>query len=683
MHFRTLLLAAVSATTLAATGAAAQTSPAPGSAPEATEVEGVVVTALPLGRAEAEVAQAVDVLAGQELVHRRQSTLGETLTSLPGVNSETFGGGSSRPVIRGQTSPRVRVLSDGAALLDASEVSPDHAVSTEPLLLRGIEILRGPSALLYGGGAIGGAVNLLDERVPTRQPTDGIDGAGEVRVGTADDEIAGVAGATIGAGGFALRLEAAARDTSDYEVPDWEEDTLPGTSNRTSTGTVGLSWIGSRGYVGAAFTEHRSEYGLPGHGHEYEDCHPHGSSLHCGGHDDEEEDHEHDDEHEDEERPVIDLRSRRIDVRGELRDLGPLVERVRFRGGFTDYEHDEVEEGEVATTFTNDGYDARVEVQHTPVGGFRGVVGAQLSRTSFAALGDEAFLPESRTRNSALFVLEEYDIGAVRLEGALRHEWQEAEAVGRPDASHRPLSISGAAVWSAVPGFTVALSLSRSQRAPTAQELYADGVHLATNTFEIGTATLGVETSNAVELTLRKTEGPTTFSVSGYRYAYDGYIFARTLDRFEDFRLIRYDQADATFTGLEGELRHDFTPGFAGELFGDLVRAELDSGGNLPRIPAARLGARGEFEGDGWNAEVEFYRAFEQEDVADFETVTPGYNMLNVTLAYDFDLAGNGAQVFLRGTNLLDELALNHASFLTNVAPLRGRNLVLGVRASF
>ncbi len=664
-----------------------------------SQLDEVIVTALPLGRGANDVVSSVAVLSGDELVHRRQATLGETLSGIPGVSSDTFGGGASRPVIRGQTSPRVRVLSNGAALLDASEISPDHAVSVEPLLVEGIEILRGPSALLYGGGAIGGAVNVVDRRVPTRV-VDGITGAVEVRAGTADDERTAVAGVTAGLGnGFALRLEGLKRSSDDYAIPSWEAphhheegeeehedegpiDTLAGSFNDTSTFTVGAGWAGSRGYLGAAFTEQDSHYGLPGHNHEYEGCHPHGSTLHCGSHSEEGEDHDHD--HEEHEAPVIDLRSRRVDVRGELRQPMAGVEKLSFRGGFTDYVHDEVEGDEIATTFTNEGYDARFELQHAPVLGFRGVVGLQSSRSDFAADGAEAFLPESETTQTALFAMEEFDAGAVRFEVAARQEWQEIDAVGRPGASHEPFSISGGAVWSVDPVWSIAASVSRSQRAPTAQELYARGVHLATNTYEIGTPTLDVETVNAAELSLRRTEGDTTLTMSAFRYGYDGYIFADTLDAFEDFRLIRYSQADAVFTGFEGEISHRLTSWLTGEIFGDYVKAEFDdAGGNVPRIPAARLGARAEMAHGAWSGDLEYQRVFEQDRIADFETVTPGYDMVNATLAYDFSVGAAGAQVYLRGNNLLDEVALNHASYLADVAPLRGRNLALGLRVTF
>lgn len=651
---------------------------------DAYEVDEVVVRALPLGRAGDDVGSHVALLSGDDLAHRRQSTLGDTLSGIPGVSSDTFGGGASRPVVRGQASPRVKVLSEGASLMDASEVSPDHAISGEPLLLEGIEILRGPAALLYGGGAIGGAVNLLDRKIPDRIPAEGGEGVAEYRRGSVDNEEAGVVGMTVGAGSFAVRVEAAARKANDYKVPDWDEPRLEGSYNETSTATLGASWIGSRGYLGAAYTEQTSRYGLSGHTHEYEGCHPHGDHLHCGG-DGHDHDNGHDHDHDEGgDAPEVRLKSRRVDVRGELRDPLPGIKNLRLRAGYTDYRHDELEHGQISTTFINRGYDGRIEAQHKEVAGLRGVVGLQVSKSDFAATGVESFLAPSTTRSTGLFVMEEYEIGLWHLEGALRQEWQEASAAGLPDAEHRPFSVSGSAVWHFMPGWSGALSLSRSQRAPSAQELYADGVHLATNTYEIGDAGLKVETANAVELTLRKTAGDLTGSVSAYHYVYDDYIFARTLDQFEDFRLIQYSQADAVFTGLEGELTQTVTPWLSATVFGDYVRGELKGGGgNLPRIPAARAGARLEAFHGPWSGDIEYARTFKQADLAAFETETAGYDMVNATVAYDVDLGPVRSQVFLRGTNLLDEKAFNHASFLADAAPLRGRNLTVGVRARF
>ncbi len=681
MKIRVLLLAAVSIPALAPNAALAAQA---GSGARSD----IVVTATALELQADEAATPVVILSGADLVHRRQATLGDTLAGQPGINFDNFGGGASRPVIRGQTAPRIQSLSDGTNIQDASSISPDHAVTTEPLLLRGIEVLRGPAALLYGGGAIGGAINLLDDKVPTAIPEGGIAGVAEGRLGTADDERSLVGGLTAGVGPFAVRVEGVHRRSDDYRVPGkFGERRVDGSYNDTSTFSVGGSWVGEGGYLGVAYTRQRSEYGLPGHSHEYEDCHPHGSSLHCGGHghDDHDHDHDHDHSHDHEEVPFVKLRSERFDIRSEYRDPLPGLEKVRFRMAFTDYAHDEIEEDAVATTFRNKARDIRFELTHKPIAGLRGVFGVQHSESEFSALGEEAFLPESETINTALFLMESLQAGPVRFELAVRHEWQTVDTTLDRKVSHRPFSISGAAVWDINGDYSLALSLARSQRAPNVQELYARGVHLATNTYELGTATLGKETGRSIDLTFRKTAGATTFTIGAYHQDFDDYIFADTLDRFEAFRLIRYTAADATFTGIDGEVRHQFTPDIGVSVFGDYVRAKLKNGlGNLPRIPAGRLGGRADGKWGPLSADLEYYHVFEQGRTASYETRTAGYDMLNATLAYGLELGPQAnAELFVRATNLTNELAYNHASFIKDASPLRGRNFMFGLRTGF
>ncbi|QZP09695.1 TonB-dependent receptor [Caenibius sp. WL] len=646
----------------------------------------IVVTASPLEQTVDETATPVITLTGDDLVHRRQATLGDTLAGQPGINFDNFGGGASRPVIRGQTTPRVQALSDGSNIQDASAISPDHAVTTEPLLLRGIEVVRGPATLLYGGGAIGGAINLLDDKVPTAIPEGGITGVAEGRFGTADDERSLIGGLTAGVGPFAFRVEGVHRSSNDYRVPGrFGERHVDGSYNDTSTFSVGGSWVGADGYIGLAYTRQRSEYGLPGHSHEYESCHPHGISLHCGGHGHDDDDHDHDHDHGHEEVPFVKLRSERFDIRSEYRDPLPGFEKARFRMSFTDYKHDEIEGDEVSTTFKNKAHDLRFELTHKPLAGLHGVFGVQHSNSKFSAFGEEAFLPENRTRNTALFLMETLQTGPVRFELSARHEWQTVETTLNRKVSHRPFSISGAAIWDIGSDYSLALSLTRSQRAPNAQELYANGVHMATNTYELGTATLGKETAKSIDLTFRKKAGATTFTIGAYHQDFDNYIFANTLDRFEDFRLIRYTAADAKFTGIDGEIRHQFTPDFGISAFGDYVRAKLKGGlGNLPRIPAGRLGARADGKWGPLSADLEYYHVFEQGKVASFETRTPGYDMLNATLAYKLELGPKAhAELFVRASNLTNELAYNHASFIKEASPLRGRNFVFGLRTGF
>jgi len=675
---------------LVGVGAAqAQTSSAQhvdGEASDVAQLAPVTVSASSLaGHSPLDMTTPVTVLDGDTLVTRRQATLGDTLNGQPGIHADTFGAGASRPVVRGQTAPRVTVLSDGSTLMDASGVSPDHVITSEPMLADRIEVLRGPATLLYGGGAIGGVVNVLDQKIPDHVPENGIEGTAEMRGATGSDERAGAVGITAGAGNLAVRVEGLKRESNNYRVPKWSSNRLDGSYNNSATGSLGLSWVTARGYAGLAYTYQENKYGLPGHSHEYESCHTHGDHLHCGDHDDDDDD-DHDHHEHDHAAPWVKLRSERLDFRAEYDDPFAGFERLRVRAGLTDYRHDEIEGGEVGTRFRNRGYDGRLELAHKPWSGWRGVIGMQTAQSTFSATGDEGFLPKSRTRSAGLFVLEEYRLNDWRFELGAREDWQRIRPEGGATSSRQnATSLSTAAIWQFAPQYSAALSLSRSQRMPGAQELYADGNHLATNTYEVGNPNLKKETSYNADLTLRKTAGDTTFSVGGFYNRVNNYIYAHTLDRHEDYRLIAYTQRDAEFIGAEGEVAHRFSSLFRASVFGDYVRGKLvsHSGGNLPRIPAARLGVRGDLTWDAWSGGLEYYRVFRQRDIASYERATPGYHMVNASLGYDMRVGGARAQVYVRGTNLLNKLALNHASFLAHVAPLPGRSVMAGIRATW
>lgn len=653
----------------------------------------ITVSASALARPLAQMTQPAVVLDEDQLIERRGATLGETLSGLPGVHADTFGGGANRPVIRGQSAPRVQVLSDGSSLMDASAISPDHATTAEPMLARRIEVLRGPATLLYGGGSIGGVVNILDNKIPTAVPERGFEGEAEVRGATGTGERAAAVGITAGAGSLAVRVEGLRRRADDYRVPDWKDRRVSGSYAESDQGSIGLSWVTPRGYIGMAVTSLNSEYGLPGHSHDYAGCHPHGDHLHCGGHghdahtghghgDAQAHDHEHAHDHG---VPYVRLRSQRWDLRAEYRDPFAGVERVRVRGGYTDYQHDEIEAGVVGTRFKNRGYDGRVELTHVPLWGLRGVVGAQGTFSDFRAEGEENFLPRSKTRSAGIFVLEELALAdAWRLEFGARQDWQEVKPqVGRRARNMSATSLSAALVWDLAPQYSLTLAAARSQRLPNAQELYADGIHLATNTYEVGNADLKAETSHNIDLTLRKHAGDMTFSVSGFHNQVDDYIYARTLDRFEDFRLIDYAQKDAEFTGVEGAVSQRITPNFSAGVFGDYVRGRLKGGNNLPRVPAARLGIRADWHWQAWRTGVELARVFRQNKISDDENSTPGYNQLNAVVSYTGRLAHTRYTAYLRGTNLLDQLAYNHTSFISRAAPLPGRSVMVGLRVGF
>ena len=659
----------------------------------------VTVSASGLQLGASDMTTPVSVLEGDELVRRRSATLGETLAGEPGISSSHFGAGASRPIIRGMDGPRVKVLSDGAEVHDASTISPDHAVTAEPMLATHIEVLRGPSALVYGAGAVGGAVNVLDGKIPTAIPAKGYEGSAELRAKSGAREAAGAFALTGGAGNLAVHIEGVARDASDYRVGSgWAEDgknasKVKGSFNRTDTGSLGLSWVGERGYLGAAYTRQTARYGLPGHNHSFEGCHAHGNALHCGthemddGHGHEGHDHDHDDEHG---VPIVDLRSERLDVRGELRQPFSGFSVLRLRAGVTDYAHDEIEDGAVATTFANKAYDARIELQHEPINGFKGLLGVQTSQRKFRADGAEAYIRPTVTRQTGLFALEEYRISNWRFEAALRHDRQTAEVEAGSDGkfsaaerSHNGTSASLGAVWKFAPGYALGATLTRASSAPSAEELYARGLHLATSTYEKGDDQLRSETSRNIDVSLRKTSGDTTFSASVFRNRISNYIYGRTLDELDGLQLLQYSQGDATFTGFEGQVRQRLTRALGVTLFGDTVRARLSGGALLARIPAKRAGVRLDAHWKAWEGQAEWVQVARQNRVAAFETATPSYGMLNIGIAYSAQINGLPWQFYARANNLTDRLAYAHTSFIKHAAPLMGRSLALGVKVAF
>lgn len=652
----------------------------------------VTVSASALALGSEQMSTPVSVLAGDQLIRRRAATLGETLADEPGISASHFGAGASRPIIRGMDGPRVKLLSDGSEIMDASTISPDHAVALEPMLSEQIEMLRGPSALAYGGGASGGVVNVFDKRVPTAVPERGIDGSVELRTDSVSDGVAGAFEVTAGSGNLAVHAEGLKRDARDYRVGrGWDDSRVDGSYNQTETGSLGVSWVGARGYLGVAYTRQQNEYGLPGHSHEYEACHPHGNHLHCGHHG---ADHAGHDEHEHVDHagtPYVELDSERWELRGELLEPFAGFTRVRLRASYTDYGHDEIEQVEgldsIGTRFRSKASDARIELEHAPVGGWRGVLGLHTGRRDFRADGNEAYVPPTVTHRHAAFLIEEYTLADWRFEAGLRHEWQHIEVDSTErDRSHHGNSVSLGAAWSFAPQYSLGMTLSRTQRLPTAEELYAHGLHMATRSWERGNPKLKAETANNVDLTLRKLAGPTTFTVSVFHNRIDHYIHAHTLDAHEDFQLIEYTQRDASFIGIEGAIRQQIDATFGLTVFGDYVRARLEASAgdrDLPRIPAHRIGVRLDARWEAWRAEAEVYRVDRQDDIAEFESPTPGYNMVNLDLSYSGRYNGTPWQIYLKANNLGDQLAYAHSSFIKHTAPLQGRNLSVGARLSF
>ena len=640
----------------------------------------LTVSASALNQTPEQMTQPAAVLQGESWFTQRETGLADSLESLPGVRASGFGPGSSRPVIRGLDGARVRVLSDGADVLDASTVSPDHAITADTALIERVEVLKGPATLLYGGGAIGGVVNLIDRRVPTYVPERGFEGEIDLRANTVADERAGSAGLTLGAGAFAMRLEGGKSEADPYRIPG-NPSRQEGAYNDTDTGSVGFSWIGEQGYLGLAYSRQDREYGLLAH--EHADCHTHGTDWHCGDHDDDDDDHDH----EEHGAAWIDMQQRRWDLRGEYLNPFASVERLRLRVADTDYRHLEMEGDEVGTRFTNRGTDGRLEITHAPIAGWRGVVGTQLTRRDFAAEGEEAYVPATLTHNRALFLLESYEAGDWLYEVGLRQEWQSIEVKqGSEEADHRGTSLSFGATWQFRPDLALYGTLSRSQRLPTAEELYATGPHAATRTVELGDPDLDRETAINAELGLRRAQGPVTFDVSVYRNEVDDFIYAADTgaDPGAGYRVVEYRQADAVLQGIEGSVSWQATSATGLTLFGDSVRGRLKDGGDLPRIPADRVGVRLDQRlSAGLSAQLEATQVMRQDHTADYETETGDYTLLGAGLNWRGQLGESDVLLYLRGNNLLNEKARQHSSFIKDEVLLPGRNLTVGARLVF
>jgi iron complex outermembrane receptor protein len=629
----------------------------------------IVVT--PLESDESSMAQPASVLRGDELRRRQGSSLGDTLDREPGVHSGGMGPGASRPVIRGQDAPRVRVLENGSGSMDVSGISPDHAPSVETLGASQVEILRGPATLLYGGGAIGGLVNVVNKRIPVDRLS-GFSGAAELRFGGAGREGTGAVDLNGGQSGFSWHVDAFNRHARDYRAPGG--DVANSFVDSRGAG-FGASLIGDRGYLGASVQMLSSFYGVP-----------------AG------------------ERARIDLDQARFDLAGELRDPLPGLGKAKLRFGRNQYRHDEIEQsGDVSTRFRNNAEEGRLELTHQPIGPLRGVVGLSYQDRRFSAVGEESYLVPTKSSGRALFLVEELRVGEVKFEFGGRADGERHRpdaATGLPARTFSLSSWSGGAVWDFRPGYNAGLSLTSAQRAPAIEELYANGPHAGTASFEVGDSALRKERSRNLDMTLRKTTGAWRWKASAYQNRFRDYIYAQrqdvdgngvfdpALDRVDatgaaapagDFFLVNYRQAGARFRGFEGEVSYRPEQGFGGRVFADTARGKLEGAGNVARMSPSRFGLEGRYLAGPWDAFASLLFVLRQARIAvSEETATPGYTRLDAGFSYRIRHASSRTTtLYLQANNLLNEDMRVHTSFIKDSAPLPGRSLQAGLRSDF
>lgn len=708
-HTRTPLLMAASASVLlAATGAGfADTL--------SDDVEVITVTSSALQVDRDSVTGSVDVLDRDALIRDMSGNIAQTLERLPGVSTTFFGPASGRPVIRGLGSERVRVLINGLDGLDASSSSPDHAVAVDVLGATGVEVLRGPAAIGFGGGAIGGVVNVFDGRVPETLPENPV--FGEVYLGaTSGNEgregfVRGglVWGQLVAQGEFQRRqagvydipgFAESARlramedhdhddDHDDHDDDDHDDDHddhedeafgfAPDTDYVFESGSVGASIVGQWGFVGVGFKRTEAEYGIPGHDHalhDDHDDHDHDDDDH-DDHDDHDEDHEH--------APRLVLEQTRVDLRGEIA-LDGFFNRVRWSLAYADYVHAEIEDDE-QTIFDKEGLEARVELRHGHGDQRQGAWGVTAFTQDFEAVGDEAFIQAVTTQDFGVFATERWDFDSWGLEIGARADTRELTAQ-TANRRFNSISASGAVFLRPAAGWFLAGTLSRSERAPSDVEVFADGPHLATQAYEVGNLDLSTEIAWSLEGTARYTGASGLTAEAAVFYAdYDGFIELFATGAEEDgLPVLEFRQEDARLYGFEARISAPLFAlsgfDFTGEASVDYVRGEIDGGGNLPRI-SPMSGALSVTADNGplsLRAETRFVA--EQTRVFENELPTDGYTLLNADARWR-PFVDRDVQLIFAVRNITDEEARVHASFLKDFLPMPGRHVRVALATRF
>lgn len=654
--------------------------------------QNIVVTA-PFARDADMSLSGVSILSGTELARQIRPTIGETLARTPGVSATSFGPNASRPVLRGFQGDRVRVLTDGIGSFDVSNTSVDHAVVINPLTADRIEVLRGPSALLYGSSAIGGVVNVIDSRIPRRVPDEPIHIDGLASYGSAANERSGsgaIEAPLLGkivfhldgsytktgdleTGGYLLSppLRAQAAASSDENVRDLASlrGRLPNSAAETWEVAGGAAIVTDTGNFGVSVSRYDNLYGVPVR-----------FSL---------------DPAVEAEQVRLKMKQTREDMRAEVDTGGDVLEKIRFRAGHADYQHAEIEEsGDVGTRFFNDSYEARLELVQKQHGSWRGAVGGQMLIRNFNVIGDEAFLPKNETQQYGLFTLQEFDFGPLKAEAGARYEHSSLGAdanatLGNPALSRDYNAYSGSlgASIAVADGIRLGLNGSHTERAPSAEELFANGPHAGTQSFEIGSPDFRKERSWGLEATARAKFDRFTLSASAYHSWFDNYIYeTQTGEIRDDLPVFQYNQARARYYGFEVQgaatLAKFGEYDFLADASADYVHAEIVGSGPAPRIPPLRLLGGLELKAPRSSGRIEVEWSDRQDRTQPFETDTDSFTLVNASVTAQ-PFATNRTTLILSANNIFDTVARRHASFLKDYAPLAGRDLRATMRFTF
>ncbi|MFD1034251.1 TonB-dependent receptor [Sphingomonas hankookensis] len=687
--FRPALWLSSTALILPAT-AHAQSTPAPAGDSYHREAPAEIIVTAPYQRNQADVLSGTSVLSGEELTRELRPTIGETLARQPGVSATSFGPNASRPVLRGLQGERVRVLTDGIGSFDVSNTSVDHAVAINPLTADRIEVLRGPAALLFGSSAIGGVVNVIDSRIPRRVPDEPVHVDALATYGSAANErsasaavdvpvtdkvvfhLDGTYGKTddLNTGGYILsrplRAQAAASADADIRQLADLRGKLPNSQSEMWEVAGGAAIVTETGNLGFSVNHLDNRYGVPVR-----------YSLDGG----------------EAEEVTLHVQQTRADVRAEVNTGDGLLEKIRLRAGFADYRHDEIEDtGEIGTSFFNKSVEARLELVQAARGGWRGAVGGQMFIRDFNVQGDEKFVPRNETQQYGLFTLQSFDMGAFRAEAGGRYEYTVVRAaadalLGNDNIRRGFDSFSGSLGGSVglADNVRFGINASHTERAPSAEELFANGPHAGTQAFEIGNPAFAKEISDGLEATLKGSGDGYSFGLSAYHNWFRNFIYENPTGAVEDdLPVFQYSQADARLWGFEAEASARVAK--FGETainldgLADYTRATIVDRGPAPRIPPLRVLGGIEAQGRMVQVRGEVEHVTRQDRVADLETTTPAYTMVNASVSLRPFGRDSRTTLMVSANNIFDVEARRHASFLKDFAPLAGRDVRVTAR---
>lgn len=640
----------------------------------------IPITGNPLGAGSDELVVPVLVLNGRELSLTRESTIGETLNRTPGVSATYFGPNASRPIIRGMDGDRIKIMQNGVGALDASALSPDHAVAVDPLIAEQIEVIRGPATVLYGAGAVGGVVNIIDHRIP-KEPLNGLMGRGETRFGGANNERSGAAVIDVGNGTFAIHADVYTRRTDDLSIPNSAQNKLinsgkadhvnngklANSAAKSDGGAFGASLTFDKGHVGVSYSEFNNFYGTVA-----------------------------------EPTVKVDMKSKRWDLSSEVHHLDTFIERIKFRMAFTDYKHQEIDDGTIGTTFLNKGVESTLEAGHAKIGNLSGVIGLQTQNTRFSALGDEAFVPSTHTSSQGVYLYEELPIERLKLSAGGRIDKTTVKSAGGGaddpitflpkfgDATSKqftPKNLSAGALLSIDEQWGIATNLTHTERAPTQNELFSNGPHIATNQYEIGNQNLNVEKANGLDAQIRWKNLKHSFNLGGFYTKFDNFINVyNTGDMIDGLKEAKTIGVPAIFLGFEAQGKFRIYEGVGDidlNVRGDYVRATNEiTDTPLSRIAPMRIGTGLDYKLGDFSSKIDVLHGFKQDRVATNELATDGYTLVNATISYRFKTALN-LEAFAKARNLLDEDIRDHSSFLKEIAPMGGRSVLFGLRGEF